>query len=361
MIVGVGVQRDLGGVSRPSSRRPRPPATSRPVDRSTATRCSTPSSRHLDARLESPDPDTCSPSTARGWRRSGDGCGVELGVIGRCEGDGRRRRRLGGARRARTTTGWSRWPPATWSTFVRSDRRPVPPPAANRARGATSARATVETAAGSEELDGAWSGRPPPRDPRASSAQGSRSRATRSAKRAASSAVIGPGAAGSARAVDRGDRLHLAGRGREERLVGLGERGRRAGRSPRRRCRGAAQSSSTSARVTPRRHPDEPGGVPHDAVVRPRTRSIRWPRTARRGCCANIASLGAVVVRERERAHVLGVGDRLEPGGGAAFVAAPRHDDDVAGARPRRDRGCGDDHRRARRPPARTRAGPRRR
>ena len=49
---------------------------------------------------------------------------------------------------------------------------------------------------------------------------------------------------------------------------------------------------------------------------------------------------GAALVGERERAHVLGVRRGLEPGGRAAVVAHPRHDDHPDRRRPRRARRC---------------------
>ena len=64
----------------------------------------------------------------------------------------------------------------------------------------------------------------------------------------------------------------------------------------------------------------------------------------------------AALVRVGERAHVLGVRRGLQPRGGAAVVAHPRHDDDASPIGPRAQRAArGDDDRRprARRAPSR--------
>ena len=90
----------------------------------------------------------------------------------------------------------------------------------------------------------------------------------------------------------------------------------------------SARSSSTSARVTPSRHPDDAGRCAHAAVAH--------DEHVRAGGLAQLVAgvgedrlAGAALVRVRERAHVLRVRDRLQPRGRAALVARPRHDHDA--------------------------------
>ena len=105
----------------------------------------------------------------------------------------------------------------------------------------------------------------------------------------------------------------------------------------------SAHSSSTSARVTPRRHPDSLGGV---TTVLSRTRKTFEP-VASHSSPRVLANTASPAPRSwaNASAHVLGVRDRLEPGDRAALVAHPRDDDDVGGRRVRAHIGGCDDHR----------------
>ena len=114
-------------------------------------------------------------------------------------------------------------------------------------------------------------------------------------------------------------------------------------------------SSSTSARVTPSRHPALSGGV---TSVPASTRKTFEPVASQRSprVFAKIASPAPCSWAWARARHVLGVRDGLQSRGRAALVARPRHGDDVGGRRPGRERARGDDERRRHRRRAPSRA-----
>ena len=146
----------------------------------------------------------------------------------------------------------------------------------------------------------------------------------------ASRAVSGPGAMGSCVAVDTARSACTSRVVDDRNASSAGRRARRAAsvaprrRSPgRRRARARARASRRAGSPTPR------AACAADRRTTTKTfepvASHSSPRVF-----GNTASVGAVLARVGERADVLGVRDRLQPGGRAALVAGPGHRDDVA-------------------------------
>ena len=129
-----------------------------------------------------------------------------------------------------------------------------------------------------------------PRRARRTVAQGSRSRATSVGERGRERAGRGRRARRAARPSTRGDRLHVAGGRREERLVGVA-RARRAAASA---SIDVGDARARSARVMPARQPDDSGGVTQPAVD---ARRRRWSRCPRRGCPAVLAKIASPAPR----------------------------------------------------------------
>ena len=149
---------------------------------------------------------------------------------------------------------------------------------------------------------------------------------------AASCFVIGPGDGGERDAVDGRDRLNFAHGRRHERFLGVAQRVDRHVAFRRSRCRSRAPSSSSSWRVTPLRQPaDERGRAARAVEHEEHVRSGRFAQVA-----AGVGEdrlVRAVGLGVGERAHVLGVGDRLQARERAALVARPRDDHDVGRGR----------------------------
>ena len=311
LVVGAGLQRQLGVVPRGARGRPPPPATSRPVIPSTATRCSTPSSTGSPTALAAGDAvlDDYRARLATLGRavrvehvRGDDLVGTAVGVTD----DGRARR----ARRRRHRP------------HRRRRRRPPPPLTAASRFGVADPRISrvhdAETVLGVEVLgdEGVEGG-----------AEGG-----------------GDGA---------GDRGHA--------------RGRRRGRSgctsrvvEVRKASSASRSASSGSGVSSTAMPSGVGELEHE---RARHAEQAARRSRRRGDHAVahdehvgagrlaqlVARVGedrlarAALVRVRERAHVLGVRRGLQARGRAAVVAHPRHDDDAHRVGPRPQRAARDD------------------
>ncbi len=142
--------------------------------------------------------------------------------------------------------------------------------------------------------------------------------------------------------VDPRDRLHLARRRRQERLVGAVQRVVRQ--------RGLLDRDAEISRELeheragdPQQAARVPGrGVQHVLEHEEHVRASRLAQVATSVGEHRLA--GAVLVGVGERAHVLRVGDRLQSRDRAAVVAGPRHGHDVGAIRARRELGGRDDH-----------------
>ena len=226
--------------------------------------------------------------TGRGWRRSGAACASSAS-----DGDARRR-----APSAIDDAGRARRRARRRDVLERDRRRRRrPPPHACRDHTATS-EAAGRGIAGRAAISSVSTGGEP----------GGRRARARSGSASPSTCAI----ACTSRVVDERNASSASGQRRRAECA-----------PPRSRCRARRTSSSTSARVTPSRQPARLG--------RCAARAVADHEHVRPGRLAQLAAgvgedrlAGAVLVRVRERAHVLGVRDRLQPGGRAAFVARPR-------------------------------------